>query len=186
MAESSDPPPAPAPARKPAAERWLELWLFRSRWLMAPFYVGLVAALAAVLVVFVRQAWAEISHVGEMNAEHAILMALSLIDLSLAGNLLLIVIFSGYENFVSQIDTGDDADRPEWMGSVDFSGLKMKLIASIVAISAIALLRAFMRLAEGDVVDDRTLAWLAVLHLAFVISGLLLAVMDWINNKSGH
>jgi uncharacterized protein (TIGR00645 family) len=119
-----------------------------------------------------------------MNAEQAILMVLSLIDLSLAANLLLIVIFSGYENFVSKIDTGDDEDRPEWMGAVDFSALKMKLIASIVAISAIALLRAFMRLADGEGVDDRTLTWLVVLHVTFVVSGVLLAVMDWINGKA--
>jgi uncharacterized protein (TIGR00645 family) len=69
-------------------------------------------------------------------------MALSLIDLSLAGSLLLIVIFSGYENFVSKINVGDHKDRPEWMGTKGFSGLKMKLIASILAISAVARLRA--------------------------------------------
>src|SRR5438067_4707010 len=107
----------PRPSRKPLAERTLELWLFRARWLMAPFYVGLVLALAAVLVVFAAEAWHEISHLGSMGPEQAILMALSLIDLSLAGNLLLIVIFSGYENFVSKIDAGEDEDRPEWMGA---------------------------------------------------------------------
>ena len=107
-------------------------------------------------------------------------MVLSLIDLSLAGNLLLIVIFSGYENFVSKIDTGDDEDRPGWMGTVDFSGLKMKLIASIVAISAIALLKAFMKMAEGADISDRTLLWLVVIHVTFVVSGVLLALMDWL------
>ena len=110
-------------------------------------------------------------------------MVLSLIDLSLAGNLLLIVVFSGYENFVSKIDTGDDEDRPAWMGTVDFSGLKMKLIASIVAISAIALLRAFMQLAEGEAIADRTLAWLVGIHLTFVVSGVMLAVMDLVASK---
>jgi len=177
------PPLAP---RKPGAERVLELWLFRSRWLMAPFYVGLVVALAALLYVFAMEAWHEVSHLAGMSPEQAILMVLSLIDLSLAGNLLLIVIFSGYENFVSKIDTGDDEDRPEWMGSVDFSGLKMKLIASIVAISAIALLRAFMRLAEGEGMDDRTLGWLVGLHLTFVVSGVLMALMDWIGGRAKH
>jgi uncharacterized protein (TIGR00645 family) len=166
---------------KPAAERWLEAGLFRSRWLMAPFYVGLVVALAALVVVFFNEAVHELAHVLTMSPEQAILMVLSLIDLSLAGNLLLIVIFSGYENFVSKIDTGDDEDRPGWMGTVDFSGLKMKLIASIVAISAIALLKAFMKLAEGDAVDDRHLVWLVVIHLTFVVSGVLLALMDWLN-----
>ena len=179
----TDPSP-PRAHRKPQAERTLELWLFRARWLMAPFYVGLAVALAALLVVFVNDAIHEFSGIATMSAEKAILMVLSLIDLSLAGNLLLIVIFSGYENFVSKIDTGDDEDRPGWMGTVDFSGLKMKLIASIVAISAIALLKAFMRLAEGEAVDDRMLAWLVGIHLTFVVSGVFLALMDLIASKA--
>lgn len=178
-------PPVPAkPHHKPAIERALELWLFRSRWLMAPFYVGLVVALAALVVVFVNEAVHELAHVMTMSPEDAILMVLSLIDLSLAGNLLLIVVFSGYENFVSKIDTGDDEDRPSWMGTVDFSGLKMKLIASIVAISAIALLRAFMRLSEGAEIPDRTLAWLVGIHLTFVVSGVMLAAMDLLASKT--
>ncbi len=170
---------------KPAAERWLENGIFRARWLMAPFYVGLVAALVVLLVVFFKEAWHEFQHIGDLGPESAILMVLSLIDLSLAGNLLLIVIFSGYENFVSKIDTANSEDRPSWMGTVDFSGLKMKLIASIVAISAIALLKAFMRLAEGVEVDQMTLVWLVTLHLTFIVSGVLLALMDWIASKTG-
>ena len=178
---------SPAPRRtssKPTAELWLEKGLFRARWLMAPFYVGLVAALAVLVVVFFREAWHEFAGVMTMSPEGAILMVLSLIDLSLAGNLLLIVIFSGYENFVSKIDTGDHEDRPSWMGTVDFSGLKMKLIASIVAISAIALLKAFMKLAEGEQVDDRHLAWLVGIHVTFVVSGVLLALMDLLASKT--
>jgi uncharacterized protein (TIGR00645 family) len=177
----------PAPSRrsaKPAAERALETWIFRARWLLAPFYIGLILALAALVVVFANEAFHELSGVLTMTPEDAILMALSMIDLSLAANLLLIVIFSGYENFVSRIDTGDDEDRPSWMGAVDFSGLKLKLIASIVAISAIALLRAFMKLIEGEGPDDRTLGWLVGIHLMFVVSGVLLAVMDWISGRT--
>jgi uncharacterized protein (TIGR00645 family) len=159
-------------------ELFLELGLFRARWLMAPFYVGLVVALAALLTVFGAELIHQLSGVLAMTPEKAILMVLSLIDLSLAGNLLLIVIFSGYENFVSKIHVGDEEDRPSWMGTVDFSGLKMKLIASIVAISAIALLRAFMELAEGENIDERRLTWLVSIHLTFVVSGVLLAIMD--------
>ncbi|MDB5449006.1 MAG: hypothetical protein JWQ52_134, partial [Phenylobacterium sp.] len=170
--------------RKPAAERMLESTLFHSRWLMAPMYFGLVVALAALVWVFAAEAWRELSHIAAMSPEEGILMVLSLIDLSLAGNLLLIVIFSGYENFVSKIDTGDDEDRPAWMGTVDFSGLKMKLIASIVAISAIALLRAFMKLNEGEAIPDRTLGWMVGIHLTFVVSGVLLAVMDLLSSKT--
>jgi uncharacterized protein (TIGR00645 family) len=164
-------------------ERFIETWLFRSRWLMAPFYIGLILGLVCLLIVFVNEAAHEFSHVFTMSPEEAILMVLSLIDLSLAGNLLMIVVFSGYENFVSKIDTGGDEDRPSWMGTVDFSGLKMKLIASIVAISAIALLRAFMKLSEGAVIPDRTLAWLVGIHLTFIVSGILLAGMDYIAGK---
>jgi len=177
--------PAPhSPSRKPRAELILEQWLFRARWLMAPFYVGLVVALAGLLVVFARETWAEMAHVVDMKGDDAILMALSLIDMSLAANLLLIVIFSGYENFVSKIDTGGDEDRPGWMGTVDFSGLKMKLIASIVAISAIALLKAFMKAAEGEAIDDRHLAWLVGIHITFVVSGAILALMDWLSSRT--
>ena len=169
---------------KPALELLLELGLFRARWLMAPFYVGLVVALAALLAVFSSELIHQLSGVLAMTPEKAILMVLSLIDLSLAGNLLLIVIFSGYENFVSKIHVGDEEDRPSWMGTVDFSGLKMKLIASIVAISAIALLRAFMELAEGETIDDRRLTWLVGIHLTFVVSGVLLAVMDMVASRT--
>lgn len=177
--------PSSPPSRKPALERGLELWIFRSRWLLAPFYLGLVIALAGLLVVFAGEVVHQLAGVPAMRPEDAILMALSFIDLSLTANLLLIVIFSGYENFVSKIDTGEDEDRPSWMGAVDFSGLKMKLIASIVAISAIALLRAFMRLTEGQGgFDDRTLAWLVGIHLTFVVSGVLLALMDLLASRT--
>lgn len=178
------------PVQKPALEHWLERGLFASRWLMAPFYAGLVVALAALVVVFFQELWGELVHVFAPDAgvEEAILMALSLIDLSLAANLLLIVTFSGYENFVSRIDVGGHEDRPDWMGTVDFSGLKMKLIASIVAISAIALLKAFMKVAEpGGVVDaaeQTRLFWLVGIHLTFVASGVLLALMDLIAGKA--
>jgi uncharacterized protein (TIGR00645 family) len=172
-----------SPHSKPTLERGLEHWLFRARWLMAPFYVGLVVALGGLLVVFINEAIHEFSGLASMKPEDGILMALSLIDLSLAGNLLLIVIFSGYENFVSKIDTGDE-DRPNWMGTVDFSGLKMKLIASIVAISAIALLKAFMRLAEGEAISQQILAWLIGIHITFVVSGVMMAVMDLLASKT--
>jgi uncharacterized protein (TIGR00645 family) len=108
---------------------------------------------------------------------------LTLIDLSLAGNLVLMVIFSGYENFVSKIDVASHKDRPDWMGTVDFSGLKLKLIASIVAISGIHLLKSFMSI---DEMDKGNLMWLLVLHGTFVLSGVLLALMDYITEKSHH
>jgi len=162
-------------------ERSLEAGLFASRWLLAPFYVGLVVALAMLLVVFVRELLGSISEIMALDAEKMILAALTLIDLSLAGNLVLIVIFSGYENFVSKIDTGDSEDRPSWMGTLDFSGLKMRLIGSMVAISAISLLRAFVSLTEpGTPLDERKLFWLVALHVTFLFSGVMFALMDWL------
>ncbi|MDQ2861474.1 MAG: TIGR00645 family protein [Pseudomonadota bacterium] len=166
---------------KSAVERWLEAGLFASRWLLAPFYLGLVVALVGLLIVFGRELYGEVSHILTMRPQDGILMALSLIDLSLAGNLVIIVILSGYENFVAKIATPERSDRPDWLGGVDFSGLKMKVMASIVAISAIALLRAFMDLAEPDTTLDRSkLVWLVAIHLTFVVSAVLLAAMDWL------
>jgi uncharacterized protein (TIGR00645 family) len=182
MESSHDNPPTPHRLSH-AAERRLEEILFASRWLMAPFYLGLVVALWALLFVFLRELVHEISLLPEMNAEGAILMALSLIDMSLAGNLMLIVIFSGYENFVSRFDVGDLADRPAWMGKVDFSALKLKLVSSIVAISAIALLRAFMKIGS-EPLNETELGWLILVHLTFVTSGVLLALMDFLASRS--
>ncbi len=172
------------PARsKPIAERWLEATLFNSRWLLAPFYLGLVFALAALLYVFVIEFVHEIVHVETLTSEGAILMALSLIDLSLAGNLILIVVFSGYENFVSKIDAAGHEDRPAWMGTVDFTAVKLKLVGSIVAISAISLLRTFMKLGDGSI-DETQLKWRVILHLTFVSSGVLLALMDLLSARA--
>ena len=170
---------------KSKMERGLEVILFSSRWLLAPFYLGMVLALALILFVFVRELVIELAHVPNVDAEDGLLLALSLIDLSLTGNLLLIVMFSGYENFVSKIHIADHPDRPDWMGTVDFSGIKLKLIGSIVAISGIALLRAFLTLGDaGTPIDSHRIGWMVAIHLTFVVSGVLLAVMDWITSRT--
>ena len=171
--------------KRSAVERVLENGLFLSRWLMAPFYVGLVVALAMLLFVFVKELVETVPQILALDSEKVILMVLTLIDLSLAGNLVLIVIFSGYENFVSKIDIQGHEDRPSWMGTLDFSGLKLKLIGSIVAISAISLLRAFMTLTQPGEVDEVKVFWLVALHLTFVTSGVLFAAMDWVASLPG-
>lgn len=158
-------------------ERLIERSLFASRWMMAPLYLGLAAAIAILVWVFLRELWAFALMAPVMTANDAILGVLTLIDLSLAANLLLIVIFSGYEHFVSRMDLQDEKDRPQWQAEVDFSALKLKLVASIVAISGIHLLKVFMDI--GTYTDDQ-IRWLVVIHLVFVISGVLLAAMDWI------
>ncbi len=171
---------------KPNIESQFERGLFASRWLMAPMYLGLVVSLAMLTVIFVKELAYYAAQVLTMSADQGILAVLTLIDLSLAANLLLIVMFSGYENFVSKLDIPETRDRPEWMGKVDFSGLKMKLIASIVAISGIHLLKVFMSLGKPDThaVDETTLYWMVVIHLTFVVSGVLLAAMDWLSAQS--
>jgi uncharacterized protein (TIGR00645 family) len=164
-----------------ALDKYLEEGMFRSRWIMAPFYVGLVLTLAILLVKFAQELILFAPTVLQVSEAKVILGVLTLIDLVLAGNLLLMVIFAGYENFVSKIDTGNSEDRPDWMGKVDFSGLKLKLIGSIVAISGIHLLKAFMDL---KVIDKENLMWLVIIHMAFVISGVLFAVMDYLTARS--
>lgn len=165
-------------------ERLIERILFASRWVMAPFYLGLAVALVLLLVKFMQELFHTVPNVFAMTEAQLVLSILSLIDLSLAGNLLLLVIFSGYENFVSKIDNADHKDRPEWMGKIDYSGMKLKLVASIVAISAIQLLRAFMNIENRDNIE---LAWLVGIHLTFVISGVLLALMDRLTESAaGH
>ena len=162
-------------------EKSLESLLFSSRWLMAPVYLGLVLSLVMLLIAFVGEIVDAAPHVIGMKTEEVLLTVLSLIDLSLGLNLVLIVVFSGYENFVSKIDTGDSEDRPQWMGTLDFSGMKMKLIGSIVAISAISLLRAFMTLIEeGKDFNENHLRWMVILHVTFLFSGVMFAAMDWI------
>ena len=172
---------------KNRVEQKFEQILFLSRWLMAPMYMGLVVTLGMLMIVFVRDLWKYAQLIMTLSAEQVILVALTLIDLTLAANLLLIVLFSGYENFVSKLDIDDGGDRPDWMGTVDFSGLKMKLIASIVAISGIHLLKRFMEI--GDSVADAKfgeteLYWFVVIHLTFVASGVMLAAMDWLSARS--
>jgi uncharacterized protein (TIGR00645 family) len=169
-------------SEKPNIETQFERGLFASRWLMAPMYAGLVISLAMLTVIFVKELVYYVPKTLTMTADQGILAILTLIDLSLAANLLLIVLFSGYENFVSKLDIAGTRDRPDWMGKVDFSGLKMKLIASIVAISGIHLLKVFMALGKPDAyaVDETTMYWMVIIHLTFVVSGVLLAAMDWL------
>lgn len=161
--------------KKKNLEYYIEQGLFNSRWIMAPMYVGLVGALIVLFLSFMQELFHFFMSIPHITQTDVVLGVLSLIDLSLAGNLMLIVIFSGYENFVSKIDTDDHEDQPDWKGSVDFSTLKLKLIASIVAISGIHLLKVFM---DVDKVSISQVQWMVIIHLVFVVSGVLLALMD--------
>ncbi len=183
------------PRQVPFLERWLEWLIFQSRWVMAPFYLGLIVALFVLLFKFVQELIHFIAITVAATEADIILGVLALIDLSLTANLVLIVVFSGYENFVSKIDPEGHPDWPEWMTQIDFSGLKQKLFASIVAISAVQVLKAFMKLGnvtEGAVGgnSDRYLFWLVGIHVVFVLSALALAFSDRISDhgkkKGGH
>lgn len=161
-------------------ERLLEKFLFSSRWLLAPFYVMLVIALGVLLLKGVQETFHFVAHAWGSNESEVILGVLALVDLTFTGSLIVIVIFSGYENFVSRIDSGQHPDWPEWMSKIDFTGLKLKLISSIVAISAIQVLKAFMNLKS---ISDRDLMWYVAIHMVFVLSGLIMAFSDKLGEK---
>lgn len=169
----------------PIVESGLEKLLFASRWLLAPFYVGLAISLVVLLIKFI----AELSHIAiaafSATETDVILGVLSLVDLALTGSLLIIVIFSGYENFVSKIDHTNHRDWPEWMGTIDFAALKLKLLSSIVAISAIQLLKQFMSIKTVTPENERVLYWMVVIHVVFVVSSVLLALSDRIASHGG-
>ncbi|CAB4779231.1 unannotated protein [freshwater metagenome] len=161
----------------------IEVILFRSRWLLTPLYLGLVGALALLAYRFALDFIKLAQHMGDVDAHTFTLDLLALLDLTLLANLILMVIFAGYENFISRIDIAQNSsDRPHWMGTIDFSGLKIKLIGSLVAISVIELLKDFIELSGQDHVGGGT-KWRIVIHLTFVVSGVLFAVMDWIADK---
>ena len=156
-------------------ERLIEKFLFSSRWILAPFFIALVLSLLALLVKTVQQLIDFAGHFVSATESQVILETLSIVDLTLTGSLIVLVIFSGYENFVSKIDPSGHKDWPDWMSKIDFTGLKLKLMSSIVAISAIQVLRNFMDMSE---VSDRDITWSVVIHLVFVVSALLLALTD--------
>jgi uncharacterized protein (TIGR00645 family) len=166
-----------------SVERGIEAFLFASRWILAPFYVGLALAIVLLLIKFIGEFFHVAARAFGASEAEVILGVLSLVDLTLTGSLLVIVIFSGYENFVSKIDHSKHEDWPEWMGTIDFTALKLKLLSSIVAISAIQLLKQFMDLKTAT---DRDIFWLVTIHVVFVVSSVLLALSDRIAGHPDH
>lgn len=164
-------------------EHLLERFIFASRWLLAPFYVGLVGAIALLLFKFIKEFINLLPVVVTGEGTQVMVGVLTLVDVALVANLLIIIVFAGYENFVSKINTGDHVDRPDWMGHVSFSDLKIKVIGSIVAISGIELLKAFVNI---EAYTNEQLAWKVGLHMAFVVSGVLFALMDRLTKSTDH
>lgn len=161
-------------------EQFFENLIFRSRWVLAPMYLGLVGGLMVLLVKFGEEFLHIVMHLMDISEREAVLSILALVDITLVANLLIMVIFSGYENFVSKIDVEGHVDKPDWMGKVDYSGLKLKLIGSIVAISAIDLLKIFMHISTPGVQQPTNdqIAWMVGIHVTFIVSGVLFALMD--------
>jgi len=161
-------------------DRILQVFLFGSRWLLAPFYVALAVAMV-ILMIKAGQHVLHLLHDAFAATESTVVLdTLGLIDLTLTSSLVVLVILSGFENFVAKVASDDTSSRPTWLTQIDFGGLKLKLMSSIVAISAIQTLRVFMDLSRTS---DRDLAWNVGIHLTFVLSAVLLALADRI---SGH
>jgi uncharacterized protein (TIGR00645 family) len=164
-------------------EQITEKMLFASRWILAPIFLGLSLALIALGVKFFQEAWHVFNHLLAMPESDLVLTVLAMIDIVLVGSLIVMVMFSGYENFVSTIDA-KGTDSLNWLGKLDAGTLKLKVAASIVAISSIHLLRVFMQVGKknpdsGDLfVTNDQIMWFVILHLTFVVSAVLLGVLD--------
>ncbi len=156
-------------------ERLIESTVFYSRWLLAPMFVGLALGLVLLLVSFISEFVHFFSTDGMFHSKDTALFILELIDLTLIGSLVAMVAIAGYENFVSKIDFKSDLERPEWMGKVDFAGLKLKVISALVAISSIELLKVFL---NSGSYEEGEIMWRVIIHSVFVVSGFIFALTE--------
>ncbi|QKE64512.1 TIGR00645 family protein [Aquipseudomonas campi] len=156
-------------------ERFIENAMYASRWLLAPIYFGLSLGLLVLALKFFQEVFHIIPNVFSMAEADLILVILSLIDMALVGGLLVMVMISGYENFVSQLDIDDGKEKLSWLGKMDSGSLKMKVAASIVAISSIHLLKVFM---NAENIEPIYLKWYVIIHMAFVVSAFAMGYLD--------
>jgi uncharacterized protein (TIGR00645 family) len=156
-------------------ERFLENAMYASRWLLAPVYFGLSLGLVALSIKFFQEILHILPHIFSVGESDLILTLLSLVDMTLVGGLLVMVMFSGYENFVSQLDINEGKEKLSWLGKMDATSLKNKVAAAIVAISSIHLLRVFM---DAKNVPDNKLMWYVIIHLTFVLSAFVMGYLD--------
>lgn len=159
----------------------IERLLFACRWLLVPLYVLLALSLFELVFFAAVKAYSIAANILSMEAEGILLSVLGLVDLTLTGSLVVIVFISGYTNFVAPVRMRENDGLPHWIAEIDFGELKVKLMASIVAISAVKLLEGFMEVPRPS---DRELGWLLGIHLGFVVSAVLLAVADRISHRS--
>lgn len=160
-------------------EVFVETIILASRWLLVAFYIGLGVALALYALTFANKVWYFATHMLAMDETETILKILGLIDAALIASLVVMVIISGYENFVSRFDNEDDV---HWLGQIDAGSLKIKVASTIVAISSIHLLQIFLNVPQYT---DNQIMWYTLLHLTFIISALFLALIDRISKKPG-
>ncbi|WMS86087.1 TIGR00645 family protein [Pleionea litopenaei] len=156
-------------------EHGFEKRLFSSRWLLAPFYVGLIIAVLLLLLRFFEDLILLVPQVFSLDESTLVLKVLTLVDLCLMANLLVIIVFSSYESFVSRVDIKNQQERPSWLGRVGFSSLKVKVISSIAAISAIELLKVYL---DINNYSHTQVLWMVIIFSVFVIAGVLFALMD--------
>lgn len=164
-------------------ESIVEKLLYRSRWILAPIYLGLSLAVLALGVKFFQEVLHLLVGIVHMEEASMVLIILSLIDIAMVGGLLVMVMMSGYENFVSQLNVDEGEEKLGWLGTMDSSSLKAKIAATIVAISSIHLLKKFMEVdvifAEvGKEVANDKLLWYVIMHLTFVLSAFLMGYLD--------
>lgn len=153
----------------------IERMLYRARWILAPIYLGLSFALIALGIKFFQEVLHLLLHILEMKEADMVLVVLSLIDMAMVGGLIVMVMMSGYENFVSTLDVKEDEEKLSWLGKMDSSSLKAKIAASIVAISSIHLLKVFM---NAPNIDNEKMLWYVILHITFVVSAFAMGFLD--------
>lgn len=159
-------------------EAYVEKLMYMSRWLLAPIYVGLSFALALIAIKFFQEVLHTLPVIFQTSEAELVLLVLTLVDIALVGGLVVMVMFSGYENFVSRMDIGEEEEKLSWLGKLDSGSLKQKVAASIVAISSIHLLQAFMNI--KNIPDDK-LMWYVIIHLTFVVSAIGMTWLDRLN-----
>jgi uncharacterized protein (TIGR00645 family) len=164
-------------------ERLIEKTMYATRWLMAPIYLGLSLALLALGIKFFQEVFHIVPVIFSMKEVDLILVVLSLIDISLVGGLIVMVMFSGYENFVSRLDIEGDSDKLGWLGKLDSNSLKNKVAASIVAISSIHLLKIFM---DTENIPNDKIMWYLLIHMTFVLSAFAMGYLDKITKEAGN
>nr|VFK50294.1 MAG: TIGR00645 family protein [Candidatus Kentron sp. TUN]VFK51406.1 MAG: TIGR00645 family protein [Candidatus Kentron sp. TUN]VFK58024.1 MAG: TIGR00645 family protein [Candidatus Kentron sp. TUN] len=161
-------------------KRLIENSLYSARWLLAPIYLGLSLILFVLAVKFFQETAHIFMVILELKEKELVLLTLSLIDLAMLGGLIIMVMFSGYEIFVSRLDIGTEEEKLGWLGKLDAASLKLKIAASIVAISSIHLLRAFMSVEQ---IPNDKLIWYVTIHLTFVASAV---AMGWLGTRMSH